>query len=205
MSSSTSRIIPIQPLQSAASLPGESPEPTLSPAEEWNADRREIDRLSRDGNWPEILKILRRLSTKHKNHEIYKALAQRIWVGLKTEAPAIEVVGSLFHLLNTLSARHELAPSICALAHLIAKHRTPEHEDRDLAIGQSQQMFSIVCDNYNVIGEEAFAIWVNANRLDQPDHYIPQVMSGLEIMVGDEWWVDRQRLQQELEQVQSAA
>ncbi|MBF0628741.1 MAG: hypothetical protein HQL91_11055 [Magnetococcales bacterium] len=195
------RIIPIQPDPSVAG----TEKPALSPAEEWNEDRVAIDRLSRQGNWPEVLTILKRLSTKHKNKEIYKALAQRIWVGLKTDAPAIEVVQSLFHLLNTLGPSHDLAPYICALAHLLAKHRTPDHEDRDLAIGQSQQMFSLVCDTYNVIGEEAFQIWVEAKGLDNPDGYIPSILKGLEMMVGDDWWIDRDGLQRELEQAQRAA
>ncbi|MEO5345399.1 MAG: hypothetical protein H7834_03350 [Magnetococcus sp. YQC-9] len=195
------RIIPIQPSQ-----PQQTEEPPArSPAEEWNEDRIALDQLSREGNWVDVLAILRRLSTKHKNKEIYKALAQRVWVGLKTDAPAIEVVQSLFHLLNTLGPRHDLAPSICALAHLLAKHRTPDHADHDLAIGQSQQMFSLVCDAYNIIGEEPFQIWVQAKGLDDPDSYIPSILKGLEIMVGDEWWIDRDKLQNELEQAQRAA
>ncbi|MBF0439431.1 MAG: hypothetical protein HQL93_09955 [Magnetococcales bacterium] len=203
MSQATPRIIPIQSASPMAE--SETPEPTLSPAEEWSKDRIALDQFSREKNWPEVLKILRRLSVKHKNAEIYKALAQRIWVGLKTEAPAIEVVESLFHLLNTLGPRHELSPAICALAHLLVKHRSPDHEDRDLAIGQSQQMFALVCDAYKVIGDEAFAIWVKALRLDDPNHYLPMIFKGLEMMVGDTWWIDKEGLQEELEQAQRAA
>ncbi|MBF0340034.1 MAG: hypothetical protein HQL95_03620 [Magnetococcales bacterium] len=198
----TPRIIPIQSAEPAQSA--DAP-PTRTPSEEWNDDRIAMDQLSREGNWPEVLVILKRLSTKHKTTEIYKALAQRIWVGLKTQAPAIEVVQSLFHLLNTLGPRHDLAPAICALAHLLAKHRTPDHPDRDLAIGQSQQMFSLVCDTFNVIGEEAFHIWVEGKQLNDPDHYIPTILKGLEIMVGDDWWIDREALQKDLEQAQRAA
>ncbi|MBF0262648.1 MAG: hypothetical protein HQL97_12540 [Magnetococcales bacterium] len=201
MTPSIPRIIPILSEQP----PQTEEKPTLSAAEEWNEDRIAVDRLSREGNWTDVLTILRRLSTKHKNKEIYKALAQRIWVGLKTDAPAIEVVQSLFHLLNTLGPRHDLAPAICALAHLLAKHRSPDHADRDLAIGQSQQMFSLVCDTYNIIGEEAFQIWVQAKQLDDPDLYIPSILKGLEMMVGDDWWIDRDKLQNELEQAQRAA
>ncbi len=200
MNQPTPRIIPIQALSPDADE--ETPHSTVSPAEEWNEDRKALDQFSREGNWEEVLKILKRLSTKHRNKEIYKALAQRVWVGIKYQAPAIEVVQSLFHLLNTFGAKHELASNICALAHLMAKHRTPDHEDRDLAIGQSQQMFAIVCDAWKIIGEEAFQIWVKANHLDQPDHYLPPLMKGLEIMVGDEWWIDRDKLQAELEQNQ---
>ncbi|MEO5330797.1 MAG: hypothetical protein H7839_02130 [Magnetococcus sp. YQC-5] len=78
--------IPIQPFPPVVESGDIS---VLFSAEEWNEDRKALDQLSRDGNWPEALKILKRLLTKHKNTEIYKALAQRIWVGLKTQTSAI--------------------------------------------------------------------------------------------------------------------
>ncbi len=176
-----------------------------SPAEEWKSDKADIARLCKEGDWPEILKILTRMSTKHKNKEIYKALAQRVWVALKSDAPAVDVVLALFHLLNTLTPRHEIAGSIATLAHLMAKHRTPDHPDRDLALGQAQQMMALVCDQAKVVGQEAFKIWVTNNRLDDPDHYIPIVMAGLEMMVGDDWWIDKEALQRDMEQSRAAA
>ncbi|HIJ84290.1 MAG TPA: hypothetical protein HPQ00_08810, partial [Magnetococcales bacterium] len=152
-----------------------------------------------EGNWEEVFKQLKTMSLRFKNTEIYKALAQRIWVGLKTETPASEVVLALFHLLNTLGPRHDVAGPIAALAHFMAKHRTPDHPDRDLAMGQAQQMFHRVCEEKGVVGEEAFKIWVKHSRLDDPNHYVPIVMHLLDVMVGDVWWFDRDLLQKELE------
>ena len=162
-------------------------------------NRAAIHRYSKAGNWQEAFKLLTVLSTKHKNKEIYKALAQRVWIALKTETPVPDVVLALFHLFNTLGPRHNLAGPIAALAHLMAKHRTPEHPDRGLALGQAQQMFALVCDQAGVVGEEAFKIWVRHHQLDHPDHYIPMVMHGLELMVGEAWWIDRDGLQKEME------
>ncbi|MBF0192129.1 MAG: hypothetical protein HQL99_13465 [Magnetococcales bacterium] len=200
MNSSMSRIISIQPVIP----PGEDEKPALTPAEEWNENRIAIDQLSRQGQWPEVLELLRRLTTKHKNNEIYKALAQRVWVGLKTQAPAIEVVQSLYHLLNTLGPTHELAPAVCALAQLLAIHRTPDHPDQELAIGHTQQMFSMVCGALNITGDEEFQNWVKAKQLDEPDLFIPEIIRMLEMMVGDDWWIDREGLQKELEQARQA-
>jgi hypothetical protein len=173
------------------------------PAEEWKLNRAAITRFAKDGNWPEALKLLKILSTKHRNKEVYKALAMRVWICLKSDAPVDEVVLGLFHLLNTLGAKHEIAGSIAALAHLMAKTRTPEHRDRDLALGQSQQMFNLVCENQKIIGEDAFSKWVVASKLDDPNHYIPIVMNCLDIMVGEneeDWWFNREQLQTEMEE-----
>ena len=167
----------------------------LSAQEEWCLNKAAITRYSRSGQWEEALKLLTILSKKHKTHEIYKALAQRVWVALKTDAPVIDVVLALFHLFNTLGPRHEIAGSVAALAHLMAKHRTPEHPDRDLARAQAQQMFTLVLDASGVVGTEAFDKWVAHHHLDDPNHYIPIVLNCLEVMVGDDWWIDRALLQ----------
>ncbi len=170
------------------------------PAEEWKMNKAAIARFAKDSNWPEALKLLKVLSTKHRNKEIYKALAMRVWICLKSDAPSAEVVLSLFHLLNTLGSKHEIAGPIAALAHLIAKNRTPEHKDHDLALGQAQQMFNLVCENAGIVGDDAFQKWVKANQLDNPNHYVPIVMNCLDIMVGDDWWFDRDKLQAEMEE-----
>lgn len=166
---------------------------------DWDAEIERVRTWADEGNWEEVFKLLKTMSQRFKNTEIYKALAQRVWVGLKTQIAGSEVVMALFHLLNTLGPRHDVAGPIAALAHLIAKHRTPDHPDRDLALGQAQQMFHRVCEERGVVGEEAFKIWVKGERLDDPNHYVPIVMHVLEVMVGDEWWFDRSLLQGALE------
>ncbi len=167
----------------------------LSAEEEWRLNKTAIARLARNGQWPEVMEILTALSKKQKTHEIYKALAQRVWVALKSEIPVPDVVMALFHLLNTLGPRHEIAGPIVALAHLMAKHRTPDHPDAALAQAQSQQMFSLVLDAVGIVGDEAFGKWVELHHLDDPNHYIPIVLRSLEIMVGDDWWFDRAALE----------
>ena len=168
-----------------------------SAEEEWRLNKAAIARYSKSGHWKEVLDLLTLLSKKQKTHEIYKALAQRVWVALKSAAPVTEVVLALYHLLNTLGPRHEIAGPIAALAHLMAKHRTPDHPDQALAQAQSQQMFALVLEAIGVVGDENFAQWVAKNHLDDPNHYIPIVLKGLEIMVGDDWWIDREKLQRD--------
>lgn len=170
----------------------------ISAQEEWQLNKAAIARYGKSRQWKEALNLLTILSKKHKNREIYKALAQRIWIALKSDAPVTDVVLSLFHLLNTLGPSHDIAGPLAALAHLMAKHRTPEHPDQPLAHAQAQQMFALVLDAVGIVGDEAFAKWVTHNRLNDPNHYVPIVMNCLEVMVGDDWWFDRALLQEDM-------
>ncbi|MEO5339297.1 MAG: hypothetical protein H7837_02095 [Magnetococcus sp. MYC-9] len=196
--SKSTLVIPIVREKEGCAPEGETPPPNdkkISAEEEWRLNKAAVARFSRSGQWQEVLELLTTLSRKQKSHEIYKALAQRAWVALKSDAPVTDVVLALFHLLNTLGPRHEIAGPIVALAHLMAKHRTPNHPDRALAQAQAQQMFSLVLGAADVVGEEAFGQWVAHHRLDDPNHYVPIVLNCLEIMVGDDWWIDRDALQ----------
>ncbi|MBF0369746.1 MAG: hypothetical protein HQL52_09845 [Magnetococcales bacterium] len=204
---SNDRLIKPIKIQAIPAFESEATSETSRKAEaskEWKEKREAVTKLSKEGNWEEVLNILKALSSKFKNVEIYKALAQRVWVGLKTQAPVTEPVIALFHLLNTLGPKHELAGPIAALAHLVAKHRTPDHPDRALAQGQAQQMFDLVCKTAGVENKPAFDKWVKLNKLDDPDHYIPLVMTGLEHMVGDDWWIDREALQKSVDEAHAA-
>lgn len=171
----------------------------ISAKQELEESKAAIKEHCQNGDWKEVLKLLTTLSVKHKTHEMYRALAQRVWVALKSDAPSADVVLSLFHLLNTLGPRHDIAGPVVALAHLMAKHRTPDHPDSALAQAQAQQMFGLVLDDVGVKGDRAFGIWVTHNKLDDPNHYVPIVMNCLEIMVGDDWWIDRALLQKDMD------
>lgn len=164
----------------------------------WQEKRQELSGYNHARDWVGALTVLTELSTKKQYPDVRKALAQRIWVGLKSDAPAIHVVTALRELVMILGVKHELAGPLAALAHLMAKHRTPDHPDSELAMVQSQQLFHYICEPNGVKGEVAFNKWVEDNNLNNPDHYIPLVTAGLEIMVLDDWWIDRDALQQEL-------
>ncbi|MBF0583137.1 MAG: hypothetical protein HQL80_02745 [Magnetococcales bacterium] len=193
-------LVPVVEENEGCAPEGGDPPPSgkrLSSEEEWRLNKAAVGRFSRNGQWKEALELLTALSKKQKSHEIYKALAMRVWIALKTDAAVTDVVLALFHLLNTLGPQHEVAGPIAALAHLMAKHRTPDHPDRALAQGQSQQMFSLVMDSVGIVGDDAFKKWVAQNRLDDPEYYVPIVLNCLEVMVGDEWWIDREALQRD--------
>lgn len=174
--------------------------PLKDPALEWELNKKAIALHAKNSNWPEVFKLLKTLSNKSSSQNAYKALAQRIWVALKSDTPALEVVLSLFSLFKMLKPSHEIAGALASLSLFVAKNRETGKEDRELAIGQSQQMMSLVCQSAGIEGEEAFDAWVKEKNLDKPEYFVQTVMASIEIMAADEWWFDRDQLQKEMEE-----
>jgi hypothetical protein len=176
-----------------------------SPEGVWASKRRELAQCALERDWEKVLKILAELSTSRLFPEKRKALAQRAWVALKSDAPGIEVVVALRELVMTLRPQHELAGPLGALAYLMAQRRQTDHRDHEFAVGMSQQLLHLICEGQGVGQEDdAFQKWVTDNRLEDPDYYLPKVMEGLKIMVLDDWWFDHARLQEDLLQANQA-
>ncbi|MBF0425558.1 MAG: hypothetical protein HQL66_07040 [Magnetococcales bacterium] len=164
--------------------------------------REKLDLLARHGeacDWVGVLRILTELSTSRRFPHTSKAVAQRAWVALKSDVPAIAAVTALREVVMTIGPRHELAGPMGALAYLLARHRRGDDAGREFAITQAQQTLHLICESQNVAaGGQAFREWVVANRLEEPEYYLPKVIDGLEIMVMGDWWFDRRALQEEL-------
>ncbi|MBF0142709.1 MAG: hypothetical protein HQL59_04530 [Magnetococcales bacterium] len=193
-------IVEVRESTSGEAAPPPEGEARPSARQDWAMRRQAVLQFSRSGQWDEVLKTLTFMSSSPRHSGIYQALGHRVWVALKTQAPASDTVLALFHLLNTLGPRHEIAGPVAALAHFVARHRTPDHPDRELAMGQAQQMFALVCGAINVLPGEPFDRWVRETHLDDPNHYVPVVLRALELMVGEEWWFDREALERQLQE-----
>ncbi|MBF0138103.1 MAG: hypothetical protein H7833_08975 [Magnetococcus sp. DMHC-1] len=188
--------IPITPVAS-----GTTPNPAMQESP-WEEKFQLLIRFGKERNWGEVLKILTDLSTSRRFPHTSKAVAQRAWVALKSDVPAIAVVTALREVVMTIGPQHELAGPMGALAYFLARHRKGNEPEREFAVAQAQQMLHLICEFQKVPeGNQAFKDWVNANRLENPDYYLPKVIDGLEVMVLGDWWFDRQALQEELNAV----
>ncbi|MBF0624567.1 MAG: hypothetical protein HQL82_07140 [Magnetococcales bacterium] len=180
--------------------PGANPMETQpSPAEAWQAKREALTQAGHNRDWATVLRILTDLSSSRRFPEVRKALAQRVWVALKSDAPGIDVVTALREMVMTITPRHELAGPMGALAYFMGRNRQPQHPDREFAVAMAQQLLHLICSTQGVgEGEGDFQQWVKENHLEKPDNYISRILEGLEIMVMGGWWFDRDALQQEL-------
>ncbi|MBF0587975.1 MAG: hypothetical protein HQL53_02480 [Magnetococcales bacterium] len=174
-----------------------------TPEENWKMMVHSVRQYSKAGNWSDTLDVLVFLSNQEGNPESAKARAMTMWLALKTETPIAVLTSAAYKLVVNLGEKHPLCAPLASVANLMLQHRTPEDPDRPLAISHVQQMYMHVCPSALNEDRDGFDQWVKENQLDDPDVIIPQVMGLLEIMIGDDWWVDRDAVQAELDAYQA--
>ncbi len=173
-----------------------------TPQENWEMTINTLRQYSRARNWEEALDVLVFLSNQENNPEVFKARAQAMWLALKGEAPIAVLTSIAYKLVVSLGPQHPITGPLAAVANLMLEHRTPDHPDRPLAESHVQQMYMHACPAALNDDREGFDKWVQENQLDDPDHIIPIVMGLLEIMAGEDWWIDREAIQADLEAYQ---
>lgn len=198
-------VIPIMPQPAGLNVvmgndaPADLPsQPTRSEEEDWELNRAALSRAASRHDWQEALNLLVYLSNKDWSPEAYKAMAQAAWLSLKIECPVTQLTMALYNILLSLGAKHPAGGAIASLANLMTQHRQLEHPDNELARFHARQMLHFVADGAHVEGVESFQQWVQDNRLDDPEYFVPVVLATLESMVEGDWWIDVHAVQDEL-------
>ncbi|MGN7611486.1 hypothetical protein ACQZV8_05305 [Magnetococcales bacterium HHB-1] len=174
------------------------PDMDRTPEENWQLTLNALKQHSRNEDWSECLEILTYLSNQESNPQVFKARAHAAWLALKTEAAIDQVTAVLYKLLISLGNDHQAAGPIASLANYMLLHRTPDHPNRPLAESHVHQMM-MHASQLGPGDQEGFERWVVQNQLDNPDYFIPIVMETLEALIGNDWWIDQQKVQKEME------
>ncbi|OSM02228.1 hypothetical protein MAIT1_02335 [Magnetofaba australis IT-1] len=173
--------------------------PERSAEEDWAINVNAVKQYSKARAWEECLNALTYLSTRENNPEAPRAMAQRVWLSLKCATPIGDVTLALTALQALLGAKHELSGNLASLANLLCQHRDERDPELPLAQHHAQLMLQAAGEAAGIDTTEAFNAWVAEHGLDDPDTFIPPIMTMLELMVGDDgWWVDRDAVQEEL-------
>ena len=176
-----------------------------TPDEDWEFSLEKLERFNKSRDWNAALDLLIYLSKKDDHDKLHAAIGQASWLALKLETPIDIVVMSLYNMLLTLGNGHGAAKSVAALANMMTHHRTPDHPDRELAKAQAQQMLHYVSPETGHENQEGFDKWTKENRMDDPDFFVPVVMEVIDGLVRQDWWIDREAIQQELEEANRAS
>ncbi|MBF0160212.1 MAG: hypothetical protein HQL58_11890 [Magnetococcales bacterium] len=174
--------------------------PEQSAEEEWLLHLNGLKQCSRTHDWEGALNLLTYLSTREGHPKIMAALAQRAWLALKAPVLVTEVTLALSALQMKLGLDHPFAAALAALAFLMAQHRSSGHPEQHLAQQQAQQMLQLAAESARVAAGAEFEHWIMAQRLDDPDYMVPLVMNLLTELIADDWWIDAEAVQRELEQ-----
>jgi tetratricopeptide (TPR) repeat protein len=120
-------------------------------------------------------------------------LAQAVWLTIHVEFPVEEALELINQMLMKLGGENDSAPLIAAGALYIARVRGQHHPKYEQLIRYGISRLA-VCAEARKIGPDQFEQWVVGEGLDDPARVLPQLLSRLESMVGEEEWLYDRRL-----------
>ena len=127
------------------------------------------------------------------------ALGQGIWIGVTFPIDPEISVHLLSHVVDDTPDDADGAAVAAATAAFLADLRAPEGPDRDRLVFFANQLLGRVARRHGqVADQEAFDQWVRRLELDEPDKFLVRLRNVVDVLVQDDWWIDRDAIQSQL-------
>ena len=127
------------------------------------------------------------------------ALGQGIWIGVTFPIDPEISVHLLSHVVDDTPDDADGAAVAAATAAFLADLRAPEGPDRDRLLFFANQLLGRVARRHGqVADQEAFDQWVRRLELDEPDKFLVRLRNVVDVLVQDDWWIDRDAIQSQL-------
>jgi len=127
------------------------------------------------------------------------ALGQGIWLGVTFPIDPEVSVHLLSHVVDDTPDDADGAAVAAATAAFIADLRAPEGPDRDRLLFFANQLLGRVARRHgNVSNQEEFVGWVQRLELDDPNKFLVRLRNVVDVLVQDDWWLDREAIQARL-------
>jgi hypothetical protein len=167
-------------------------------AEAWPIGRLAFDALAAADDWERAADACDVLYQSEQDGSL-AALGQGIWLGVTFPIDPEISVHLLSHVVDDTPDDADGAAVAAATAAFLADLRAPEGPDRDRLVFFANQLLGQVARRHGgVADQEAFERWVRRLELDEPDKFLVRLRNVVDVLVQDDWWIDRDAIQSRL-------
>ncbi|MGD8741855.1 MAG: hypothetical protein PVH46_00390 [Granulosicoccaceae bacterium] len=132
--------------------------------------------------------------------ESLAALGQGIWVGVTfPEVDPELTVALLQHVVDETPNDSDGGALAATVAHYIADMRTEGKKHDDLTFFTNQLLATVARRHSDVESQEQFAAWFARLELTDPDKFLVRMRNVIDVMVQEDWWLDRESIWAKLE------
>jgi hypothetical protein len=131
--------------------------------------------------------------------EALVALGHGIWIGVTFPIDPEISIHLLSHIVDDTPDDSDGAAVAAATACFLADVRAEEGPEKERLSFFSQQLLGRVARRHSDIEtQEQFEYWIEKLELDQPDKFLVRLRNVVDVLVQDQWWIDREAIQAEL-------
>lgn len=131
--------------------------------------------------------------------ESLAALGQGIWLAVTFPVDPELTVAMLQHVVDETPADSDGAAVAAATAHYVVDMRAVEGPQRENLLFYTNQMLATVARRHSeVLGQQDFDRWFRKLELHDPALFLARLRNVVDVLVQDEWWIDRDALREKL-------
>lgn len=165
--------------------------------EAWELARAALDPLLEEKNWEQS--ALACLAMFHSDQaDALPALGQAIWLSVTFPMDPELTVAILQNVIDETPDDSDGAAIAAVTAHFIVDMRADGKQKDDLLFFTNNLIGTVARRHSDVSSQEKFDAWFARMELDDPDKFLIRLRNIVDVMVQDEWWFNRENLQQEL-------
>lgn len=130
--------------------------------------------------------------------ESLAALGQAIWLAVTFPVDPELTVAMLEHVVEETPPDSDGAAVAATVAHYVADMRA-EGKERENLLFYTNQLLATVARRHSEVREQAdFDRWFRKLELHDPALFMPRLRNVVDVMVQDEWWIDRDAIHAKL-------
>lgn len=126
------------------------------------------------------------------------ALGQGIWLAVTFPVDPELSVAMLQHVVDETPTDSDGAAVAAITAHYLVDLRAQGEQRDNLLIYTNQLLATVARRHSDVDQQPAFDKWLKDMELNDPALFLPRLRNVLDVLVQDEWWLDRAALQAKL-------
>lgn len=130
--------------------------------------------------------------------ESLAALGQGIWLAVTFPVDPELSVAVLQHVIDETPPDSDGAAVAATVAHYLVDLRAQDRQREDLLFYTNQLLATVARRHSNVHDQEAFSKWFKKLELEDSAKFLPRLRNIVDVLVQDEWWIDRDAIQAKL-------
>ena len=165
--------------------------------ESWDLAREIFDVFAQGETWQEAVEACEIMYQTDRDLSI-AALGQGVWLAVTYPVEPQLTVNMLHHIVDETPDDSDGGPVAAAMAHYIADFRGEEMQREKLLFWTAQILAQVAKRHRGIDDEEGINIWLEMLQLNDPDKLLPRLAKIIDVMVGNDWWIDRDALREKL-------
>lgn len=165
--------------------------------EAWDHAREAFDAYAQAESWEGAVQCCDVMFLADRPESL-AALGQGLWLGVTYPINPELTVALLKHVVDETPPESDGAAVAAITAHYIADLRAQAPARDDLLLYTTQLLTTVARRHSNVDGQSEFDAWIKRLELDDPAQFLPRLRNVIDVLVQDEWWIDRDALRAKL-------